>query len=171
MPTVGEVSRAEGHDVPVVRRAAWYVLLGRFVATLIALAALAVFCRWAYVFALRPVPDPHHWAHDNFRLGNTIRFYLRYPSLREPVIQLGGNLLLLAPLGVLLPLISRRFRGLFRLAFSVALVSLAIEIVQGTLISGRTFDVDDIVLNILGAVLAYLFAGRWLSRRIHGRKP
>ncbi len=169
MPTVKDVPKSGGKGRAAARRRPpWYVLLGRFVASLAALAALAYFCRWAYTFALRPVHDPHHWAVGNFRLGHTIRFYLDQPSLREALLQLGGNVLLLAPLGVLLPLLSRRFRGVFRLTFCVALVSLAIETSQGTIIPGRSFDVDDILLNTLGGVLAYLLIGRPLSRRIHG---
>lgn len=168
MSTVKGAPKARQRRRTAPPRRPWYVLVGRFVASLVALAALVFFCRWAYVFALRPVPDPHHWAVGNFRLGHTIRFYLDQPSLREALLQIGGNLALLAPLGVLLPLLSRVFRGLFRLTFSVALVSLAIETAQGTVISGRSFDVDDIVLNTLGAVLAYLIIGRPLTRRIHG---
>jgi VanZ family protein len=169
MPTVKDVPKTGGRRRAVSRRRSpWYVVLGRLVASLVALAGLAVFCRWAYTFALRPVPDPHHWAVGNFRLGHTIRFYLDQPSRREALHQIGGNLALLAPLGVLLPLLSRRFRGVFRLTFCVLLVSLVIETMQGTVISGRSFDVDDIVLNTLGGLLAYLILGRPLSRKVRG---
>src|SRR5262245_15760852 len=101
---VKDVPKTGGRGRSAARRTSWLVLLGRGVATLIALAALGIFGWWAYRFALRPVPDPHHWAVGNFRFGHTIRFYVDRPSVKEMALQLGGNLALLAPLGLLLPL-------------------------------------------------------------------
>ena len=91
------------------------------------------------------------------------------PSKTTTTVQIGGNLALLAPLGVLLPLMSIRLRGLVRLTVITALVSLVIETTQGTLIAGRAFDVDDIILNTAGAALAYLVLGRRISLLIRGR--
>jgi len=134
------------------------------------LAALVVFAYWAYLFTLRPVNDPNGWAVGNTEPGHTLKFYLDRPSVKEAAKAIGGNLALLAPLGVLLPVIFKGLRGLIRLTLLVALISLAIETVQGTLVSGRTFDVDDIILNTIGAALAYLLVGRWVARLVHGAK-
>src|SRR5581483_10269202 len=119
-------------------------------------------------FTLAPVNDPHHWAIGNTRPGHTLRFYLDRPSIKEAIIQIGGNLVLLAPLGVLLPLITPKLRGVIRLTVVIAIISSAIEAAQGTVISGRSFDVDDIILNTLGGLLAYLIIGRRLGRLLHG---
>ncbi|WP_344833523.1 VanZ family protein [Actinocorallia longicatena] len=142
----------------------------RVLTALVAIAAFGLFSYWAYRFTLTPVDDPHGWAVGNTKPGHTLQFYLDKPSIREAVVAIGGNLALLAPMGVLLPLISRRLRGLFRITFLVALVSTGIEVVQGNLISGRTFDVDDIILNVAGAVIAYLVLGRGVGRWIHPPK-
>jgi glycopeptide antibiotics resistance protein len=147
----------------------WYVRAGRGLVVLLALTALCVFGYWAYRFTLVPVPDPHGWAVGNSQPGHTLRFYLDRPSVKEAALQIGGNLALLAPLGVLLPLMSTRLRGLVRLTVITALVSLAIETTQGTLIAGRAFDVDDIILNTAGVALAYLVLGRRISLFIRGR--
>jgi glycopeptide antibiotics resistance protein len=83
------------------------------------------------------------------------------------VLEIGGNIALLMPLGVLLPVLSNRFRGPLRIFVVVGLVSLCIETVQGTMIAGRAFDADDVILNTLGAVLAHLLVGRMVSRWAH----
>jgi glycopeptide antibiotics resistance protein len=48
------------------------------------------------------------------------------------------------------------------------MLSLAIETVQGFLVMGRAFDVDDVILNVAGVVIAYVFLGRRLSRSLRG---
>jgi glycopeptide antibiotics resistance protein len=70
---------------------------------------------------------------------------------------------------VLLPVVSTRLRGPLRLALVGALLSLAIETVQGAVVLGRAFDVDDVILNTAGVVLAYLLVGRRVSRLVRGR--
>jgi glycopeptide antibiotics resistance protein len=54
-----------------------------------------------------------------------------------------------------------------RILLAVGLVSLGIETVQGTMIAGRAFDADDVILNTIGAVVAYLLVGRSVSRWAH----
>lgn len=155
---------------PVADGPGWGRRLARVVVVLCGLAALGVFGYWACVFTLTPVPDPRGWAVGNTEPGRTLRFYLDRPSVKEAAIAIGGNLLLLAPLGVLLPMLSSRLRGPLRLTIIAALVSLGIETLQGLVISGRTFDVDDIILNAAGVLLAYLVLGRRVGRLVHGPK-
>ncbi|MGK5551840.1 VanZ family protein [Actinomadura kijaniata] len=154
------------HTTSREERAPWYVVLLRMAGVLVALGALGVFFYYAFRLTLTPVQD-NGQAGGNLRPGHSLRFYLERPT-REALLQIGGNVLLLAPLGVLLPWISVRLRGLFRLAVVVALLSLAIECVQGLLVMGRAFDIDDVILNTAGAVLAYLFLGRRVSRAMRG---
>jgi glycopeptide antibiotics resistance protein len=139
------------------------------IAILIALGALGVFSWWAYKLTLTPVHD-NGQAVGNTHPGRTLRFYLDRPSVKEAALEIGGNLALLAPLGILLPVVFTRLRGPLRLAIVCGLISLVIETVQGNLISGRAFDADDVILNTLGVVLAYLLFGRWLARLVRGPK-
>ncbi|MBG6090901.1 VanZ family protein [Actinomadura viridis] len=136
------------------------------IAVLIALAALGVFFYYAFRLTLTPVDD-NGQAGGNTDPGRSLRFYLDQP-LKDAALQVGGNLILLAPLGVLLPVVATRLRGPLRLALVGAMVSLAIEVVQGLVVMGRAFDVDDVILNTLGVVIAYLLAGRRISRRVRG---
>lgn len=113
----------------------------------------------AYV-TLTPLPDATGQAGGNTHPGWSIRLYLDQPDIRTAIQELGGNLLLLTPLGALLPLLGRRFRNWFTVTLLSAAVSACIEVVQGVFIIGRAFDVDDVILNTAGALLAYLLIGR-----------
>lgn len=65
-----------------------------------------------------------------------------------------GNIVMFVPLGLLLPLLFHRLRSVGALAWRVALVSTAIEILQlSTRV--RATDVDDIFLNVAGALIGY----------------
>ncbi|MFF9492357.1 VanZ family protein [Streptomyces flaveolus] len=89
---------------------------------------------------------------------------------------LGGALALLAPLGVLLPMVNGRLAvsptaSLLRTMTAGALLSLGIELLQ-TGVPGQVVDVDSLLLNTLGVALAHLAvvpAGRARLRRRSGR--
>lgn len=38
------------------------------------------------------------------------------------------------------------------------------------MITGRAFDIDDVILNCTGALLGYLLLGRRLGRAVHPRR-
>lgn len=65
---------------------------------------------------------------------------------------LSGNLLMFIPFGAFLPLISSRVnnRNIWAIASGIPVI---IEIIQPVL--GRSFDVDDIILNFAGIVIGY----------------
>ncbi|MFV0128134.1 VanZ family protein [Streptomyces sp. HMX112] len=97
----------------------------------------------------------------------------------EAVRRIGEGLLLLAPLGVLLPMADGRldvapWASLVRTAAAGALVSLGIELLQ-TAVPGRVVDVDALLLNTLGVALAHLaVVPAWrarLRRRDQGSAP
>ena len=76
-----------------------------------------------------------------------------------------GNIGLFVPLGMLLPLVSRRFQSLKRVLLLGLCASLMIETIQFVLRfvgSPRAVDIDDVILNTLGAgvgFVIYLSAG------------
>ncbi|MGW4561985.1 VanZ family protein [Streptomyces sp. NPDC004561] len=94
---------------------------------------------------------------------------LGWPGAAKP---LGEGLALLAPLGVLLPAVHGRLAvsplsSLIRTAAAGALISLGIALVQ-TGVPGRVVDVDSLLLNTTGVILAHLAvvpAGRARLRR------
>lgn len=90
-------------------------------------------------------------------------------AVSSAVVQVGGNLLVLAALGFFLPL---RFRlapdggrrtvaVLARVALTAVAVSTTAEILQYALDLGRVSSVDDVLVNTVGAVLAALCSRRW----------
>ncbi|GII87669.1 hypothetical protein Ssi03_56590 [Sphaerisporangium siamense] len=78
--------------------------------------------------------------------------------------QVGGNLLVFASLGALLPVRSPRFAGVWRVTLLAAALSVTVEAAQYVLDLGRISSVDDVLLNSAGAALASLATLRWHAR-------
>jgi glycopeptide antibiotics resistance protein len=95
---------------------------------------------------------------------------LAQPAFRDTIKQLGGNVALGVPFGLLLPVLAPRTRRLVRVTAITAAVMILVELLQGTLVTGRAFDVDDVILNSAGAFLGYLILGRRLGRAVHPRR-
>lgn len=88
------------------------------------------------------------------------------------VVNILGNLVLLAPLGIFLPALSARYRRWRVILATGFLVTLGIELSQYFL-AVRVFDIDDLLLNTLGVGIGYAlfvllakipFVSRWLAR-------
>ncbi|SDJ54220.1 VanZ family protein [Streptomyces indicus] len=149
---------------PTRRPVPWPV---RALAMLLALAAMVAFGVVLARLTLQPSSASVPLTHTNLRPGESIRDYLAQPAFRDTVKQLGGNILLGVPFGVLLPVVAPGARGILRVFAVTAFVMLCVEVVQGAVITGRAFDIDDVLLNTTGALLGYLLVGRRLARRIH----
>lgn len=67
-----------------------------------------------------------------------------------------GNLALLAPLGILLPLFWRYFDRVKHTILFAAGLSLSIELIQ--LVAGGVTSVDDLILNTVGAAIGFALA-------------
>ncbi|MFB7328818.1 VanZ family protein [Streptomyces sp. NPDC056190] len=144
------------------------------------LRLLAMLCAFAFMVAfavvlaqltLEPSPASTSIAHSNLRPGSSLRAYLEGAGTQEAVKQIGGNVLLGVPFGVLVPVVAPGARGVLRVLLLTATVMLLVEFAQGALITGRAFDIDDVVLNTTGALLGYLLLGRRMGRAVHARKP
>ncbi|WP_228275868.1 VanZ family protein [Gracilibacillus oryzae] len=68
-----------------------------------------------------------------------------------------GNILVFLPLGLLLPLLFPRHRKFILLLLTVTCFTILVEITQITLQIGQ-FDVDDLILNVIGGMAGYWFA-------------
>lgn len=72
----------------------------------------------------------------------------------------GGNLILLLPLGIMLPIIWKQSTQLKRVLLLGSIVSISIELLQliemllGITIA-RAVDIDDVILNVLGVLIGY----------------
>lgn len=90
----------------------------------------------------------------NLSPGYTIRSMLEKGSRGQKLINLAGNVLIFAPLGFLPPLLWRRLRHWWAALGLSAGVSSLIEFLQ--LFLGRSVDVDDVILNVLGGFVGYV---------------
>ncbi|WP_233525838.1 VanZ family protein [Actinomadura spongiicola] len=145
----------------------WYVKPLRVAAVTLVIGVLSVFFYYAAKLTLSSVHDQGQ-AGGNTDPGRSLRFYLDRPA-REALIQIGGNVALLMPLGALAPTVFTRLRGPLRITLAGGLVSLTIETMQGLLVTGRAFDIDDVILNTAGVIIAYFLIGRRASRLIRGK--
>ncbi|MFJ6214496.1 VanZ family protein [Streptomyces sp. NPDC092296] len=122
---------------------------------LLLLAAHLLLVAW---FALRPVPAA--WIYDaNLQPFSSIRRDLSTGSAGE-YRRLVLELLLMAPLGVLLPMAGGRVRvswlpSLLRTVGAAALICTGLEFAQ-TGVPGHVLNVDDVLLNLAGVTLVHL---------------
>lgn len=75
---------------------------------------------------------------------------------RFAFINLAGNVLMFVPLGVFLPALWPRLRRFGRFLLWVVLAVIAVELVQLFTLLGSC-DIDDLILNTLGAVIGFAF--------------
>ncbi|GAA3505203.1 VanZ family protein [Streptomyces albogriseolus] len=142
----------------------------RLLVLLCAFAFMVVFAVVLARLTLQPSPASEALTHTNLHPGRSLRAYLDQPALRDAVKQIGGNILLGVPFGVLAPVVAPRTRGFLRILVLTAVVMLLVEVAQGALVTGRAFDIDDVILNTAGALLGYLLVGRRMSRAVHVRR-
>lgn len=93
----------------------------------------------------------------NFEFFRTIKLYIRYWDYKKinSFANLIGNILAFIPLSYMLPRVCRPARNFLICMFLSFLFISGIELFQ--LISAfGVFDVDDILLNMIGALIGYL---------------
>ncbi|GJF31730.1 hypothetical protein KNE206_44300 [Kitasatospora sp. NE20-6] len=156
-----------GVKPPLLQRRGPIAALLRAVVLLVAVALTVLFAVALARATLSPSPASRGIAHTNLQPGASLRAYLDRPAVREAARQVGGNILLGAPFGVLLPLLSRRAGSLLRVTGLTVLTMVTVEVAQAALVPGRAFDVDDVILNTGGALLLYLLVGRHLSKALY----
>lgn len=132
---------------------------------------LGVYSLWAADLLFAPIAfDPRviasqSWLRENISAWTnvvpcrTIAQLLARSSPDQAVRQIGGNLGLLLPLGLFGPVLVPRLRPMRGLLLAASLVSVGIETLQfvGSLagVIGRSVDIDDVILNVIGALLGW----------------
>lgn len=116
-----------------------------------------------------------HFAANLVPLIETVKMW-RGATLRMSIENVGGNLVMFAPFGALMPLLFAKSRRVVVLAGEAFTVSALIEIVQ-LLSRTRIFDIDDLIFNTVGALVGLglyhvgvrLFARNGRSRSLLAR--
>ena len=156
-----------GVQVALGRKIAW----GRellLLATVVYFAALLQITVWRSGVNLREALVSCQRLPTQMELLKTTRSQLR-AGWRWGLYHIGGNLCWFVPMGVLLPLLNRRwsFGGT---VLAGMLLSISIETLQWLLRTGVT-DIDDVLFNTLGAALGWILCagGRALHKNISRR--
>ena len=71
------------------------------------------------------------------------------------MVNLLGNLIALMPMAIFLPLLFKKPKKLKNFLLTIVIIVLGIEIVQFLTLTGSC-DIDDIILNVTGAIIAYI---------------
>lgn len=124
----------------------------------VAVVLYALYAQRLYQYLLEPVV---HFRGETRPLNlvpfKTIYGYLTDSGtpLEHRIYEIAGNLLVFAPVALLLALALRRFK-----VWPILLVSfgssLTVETLQYALATGRSADVDDVICNVSGAAVAYV---------------
>jgi len=96
---------------------------------------------------------------SNFVPFKTISTYFKAISdgsmnMDIPIKNLVGNFILFLPMGFYLPFFMKKINKVSVFSFSMIILLLIIEVLQ--LVTRRgSFDIDDLILNILGALIGF----------------
>lgn len=100
-------------------------------------------------------PLPGQVVDDNLVPFHTLRIYLANLGSEFWMRNALGNLGLLLPLGLLGPIVLPWLDRWWRILLAALAISTAIEVGQ-LWIPDRSADIDDVILNVAGALLGYL---------------
>jgi glycopeptide antibiotics resistance protein len=108
------------------------------------------------VATLQPAyPLPGQVVDDNLVPFHTLAIYWRNLGSEFWMRNLFGNLALLLPLGLLGPIAMPALDRWWRIALVALLYSVTIEFIQ-LAVPDRSADIDDVIVNVAGAMLGYL---------------
>ena len=100
-----------------------------------------------------------------------MRFITYYETLgmKAVVVNLAGNVIAFMPFGFFMPVVGRRSRGPVRIIFLGFGFSLMLETIQLVFKVG-SYDVDDLILNTLGAAIGFFCYRRVQRFRVRLRQ-
>lgn len=109
---------------------------------------------WFYIFNGYPGCEIGPLFVPNFNFIPTIVYYLKGTITLGSWVRemLSLNLLMFVPMGIFLPLVSKKIHKKNMIIVAM-IVPLVIELIQPIL--GRSFDVDDIIMNALGIIFGW----------------
>ncbi|GAA2951085.1 VanZ family protein [Streptomyces enissocaesilis] len=152
-------------------RAPWWRTALRALAVVAAFVGLVLFSAVLARLTLAPSHASEDLVTTNLTPGASLRQYAEDYTFLAACKQIGGNLLLGMPFGLLLPVLVPRSLRLLRVVVLTVVVMVLVELAQGAMVTGRAFDVDDVILNTTGALIGYFLLGRRIGRAVHTRRP
>ncbi len=145
--------------VKMIRVLSWFVFAGYLI-------ALIYFLFFSEQMGRVP-SNEYKYSLEPFREIRRYIIYRKEIGFFNVMLNLFGNIICFVPFGFVLPIMSNKQRGIFKITVLTFLTSLLVELIQ-LLSKVGSCDVDDIILNTLGGFLGYvLFAiGLWIYRRL-----
>ena len=116
----------------------------------------------------------HHWSYIEYikysiniiPFKNISRYIIAIftgsMNLSAPITNLGGNLILLFPMGFYLPFFVKKIKNVSTFSVWIIIIIFLLEVIQ-LLTTRGAFDIDDIILNTLGAILGFVI---WRTKPI-----
>lgn len=140
---------------PIQRRLVWLLFLV-YLAVLVKFILLKRFSDLMFVNMSLPHIRFRLQHYANFTPFKTIGYYMSgHANTIISVENIAGNVLLFSPLGFFVPLLRPRLTRVGQIGALAFGTSLLLELVQ--LLTGLGgFDVDDLILNVLGGLLGWL---------------
>jgi len=99
--------------------------------------------------------DAGFWNYNVYPL-RTITPYLEDITYTYAYMNILGNIIPFVPLGIFIPIIFKRYRNLKKALVIFIICTIGIESLQFITMLGF-FDVDDILLNMIGCIVGYCF--------------
>ena len=125
-------------------------------------------------YRMRGFQNINTFSKEHFETSNIIPFativeYIRGMILNNintsiVIINFATNLLLFAPMGFFVPILFQsRIKNTKQFAIMIIMLTLIVEILQFITYRGST-DIDDIILNTIGAVIVYVLIGNGMMK-------
>ena len=92
---------------------------------------------------------------------------LDYESTGDMIWNSVGNMAMMIPTGIILPIVYKKLNSFGKVIAAGALISLCIELLQLPFAS-RASDIDDLILNVLGVAVGYGIYSA-IRKPAHGR--
>ena len=83
----------------------------------------------------------------------TIKNYIKYSGFLHTMINIFGNIIIFVPFGILLAEIFPKTRNILKILGITFATSFFVEFIQFFI--GRSVDIDDLILNLLGSGIGY----------------
>lgn len=142
------------------------IRMGTIVFLVLYLMVLIYVCFLSEAYGRTEMQNTYHYNLVPFK--EIMRFYIyrELVGIQAFVLNLFGNVLAFIPFGMMLPIISWRYRRFTKVVSLTFLLSLSIECIQ-LLTRVGSFDVDDLLLNTLGGVIGFCIF--WIMNKIRRR--
>jgi len=130
-----------------------------------------LFCFWSFSLIIYATTIflnlPFNFKPVLHKLNLQPLLWLLEDNLRQRIaIEIIPNIMLFIPLGIFLPTAFKRMRKLKRTALVAFILTFSVEFFQYFI--GRTSDIDDAILNVLGGIIGYglfkMFSYSYASR-------